>query len=174
MSGASNTIDYLAGSLYSTLRFDGEKVDKNCIVDLPDIPYTTVEIPAMGTMTVPLVSIFDDAELVYHPTNSTKKAHKTMTPGTHELDYRWNQIEYEEGTAKQKTVLHKVIATVTSKKISTGRTIEKGTKAEAEIPFSVFSYREYVDGEPILEWDRFAETFKYLGVDYGMDYFEGL
>lgn len=171
---ASNTIDYLAGAIRSSLYWDGQLIDKNCTVDLPDLAYQTADIPAMGTMAVPLPGLYEDAEMVYHPTNSTKASARMYTPGTHTIDYRWNQIEYGENTAEQKLVTHRVIATGTPKKKQHARTIAPGQKPEGEIPIALFSYRYYVDGETMVEWDRFTWTDNLMGEDYGYDYSKNL
>ena len=174
MPQASNTIDYLAGPIYATLYIDGELVDRNMKVDLPNWEYQSVDIPAMGTMNVPLPGLYNDAQIVFYPTNATKKSAKLMAPGTHDYDLRFNQIEYEENTANQKTVTHRYLGRGTPMAKHLGGTVERGTKPDRSVAWAIFNFNYYCAGELITAIDRFSQQDEHLGVNYTQDYMMNL
>ena len=151
----------------TTVYSDGELVARNATVTLPEVAMTTVELPAGGTIELPIPGKVDAMEATVTLGASNDGFGSLSNPTPHEVEVRWAQ-QMVDVDGKSKMVGYKAFLSAYAKTIP-GVSLEVGSNGENELTLGCTRYRLVKDGEEILSIDQLNEKFTVMGTDY-VDY----
>lgn len=153
----------VADTVYS----DGALVARDTSITLPEVNALTVEIQAMGTMTMPVWQLLEDMETLINKVGVDKGLAKLIKPGMKPLEFRWVQpVTDANGTTRN--VGCKAFIKGFSKKIP-GIGLEVASQSEGEAAIATTRYNLFVDGKELFLIDRLAGIVRIDGVDYAGD-----
>jgi len=168
-----NMINYMAYE-------DGGKLLGTANIDLPSLDALTEKVKGAGIageVEAPIIGHYDVLTLGIQWRTLTENAISLAAPTAHALDFRGSQQVYDSSAGTYSNVPVKVIVRATPKKTSLGKMLVAGqtdTKNEFEISY----IKIYIDGNEVLELDKYNFIFSVDGVDYlagvradlGLDY----
>lgn len=164
---SSKILDKSAAILGLTVYCDGVLIARDVKISLPSITNTTVDVSAMGTLSVPLAGIFDDMETSISLTGHDLLTSKMYEPRWHDLEIRSVQTDItKEGGEDRKAIKHKLL--VYPKEIPMGD-IEVGATTERESTFACRRYQQYINGKETMMIDRLQHLLRIDGVEYSSD-----
>ena len=157
----------LNGAIIKTkVLIDNLLVAEDVTVSLPEIALQTVDLKAMGTMSVP-IPLTDDIEATITRIGFDKGFAKALALKPMKFECRFAQnIVKQNGTTK--VIGIKAFITGTPKTIP-GGDIEPGATFEGAIPISVKRYQLIVDGKEQTLIDKVQGILKINGHDYAKD-----
>lgn len=164
MAGWTDIPGAVAGT---TVYSDGALVARNATVTLPEVSMTTVELPAGGTVEMPVPGLVDAMEMTVTLGASDDGFGDLSSPVPHEVEVRWAQ-QMVDAQGKTKMVGYKAFANAYAKTIP-GVSLEVGSAGENEMTLGCTRYRLVKDGEEILLIDQLNGIFKVMGTEY-VDY----
>ncbi len=142
-------------------------VGENVGVVLPEVNPQTIDIQAMGTMSLPIWHLLEDMELKITKIG-TDLGLKDMLGGKRmNLEIRWAQ-EAVDKDANPREFGCKAFITGIPKSLP-GIELGLGETSENEVAYGVFRYQVFVDEVELICIDRLATKCKIAGVDYAKD-----
>lgn len=148
----------------TTVYVDGSLVARNATVTLPEIAFTTVELPAGGTVEVPVPGLVDAMEATVTVGNPDESLAELCAPGSHEVEVRWaQQVVDREGNSQMAG--YKAFLRAYGKTVP-GVSLEVGSAGENEATLGCTRYRLVKDGAEVLVVDQLNGVFTFAGVDY--------
>jgi len=149
-------------------------------IELPSLDTLTEKVKGAGIageVEAPVIGHYDILTLGIQWRTITAAAIALIAPVAHALDFRGSQQVYDSAAGTYSTVPVKVIVRAMAKKMSLGKLVVAGqtdTKNEFEISY----IKIYIDGNEVLELDKYNFIFKVMGEDYlaavrsdlGLDY----
>lgn len=161
MAGWTDIPGAVAGT---TVYTDGTLAARNCSATLPEVSMTTVELPAGGTVEMPVPGLVDAMEMTITLGASDDGFGALSSPEPHEVEVRWAQ-QMVDAQGKSKMVGYKAFVNAYAKTIP-GVSLEVGSAGENEVTLGVTRYRLVKDGEEILLIDQLNGIFKIMGTEY--------
>lgn len=142
--------------------------DKLCARDvavtLPEVTAVTAEVPAMGTMAIPIWQLIENLELAITKIGLDSGLRAMIKPDMGPIEIRGVQpVTLANGTTKN--VGFKVFARGIPTKIP-GISLAVGEASENECTFMLSRYNLFVDGEEMFLIDRLAGIVRIAGTDY--------
>lgn len=148
----------------TTVYCDGALCARNAAGTLPEVTFTTVELPAGGTVEMPVPGMVDAMEATVTVGNPDASFAALCAPGSHEVEFRWAQQSVDsEGNSKMSG--YKAFLRANGKTLP-GISLELGSAPENEVTLGVTRYRLVKDGVEVLLIDQLNGIFKFNGVDY--------
>jgi len=156
--------DKQGGLVHNRVIIDGEEVARDVQVTHPDLNMMTTEISAMGTMTMPLLGLFENFELTISRDGIDKPMAKLVSPKSHEIEIREAVSKYNSDGTFGTQILKTYATGVPS--VIPGGTSEIGSKRTPELKYSLTTYTQYADGEELYNIDRLNLVCRIDGQDY--------
>ena len=164
MAGWTDIPGAVAGT---TVYSDGALVARNATVTLPEVSMTTVELPAGGTVEMPVPGLVDAMEMTVTLGASDDGFGDLSSP----CPTRWRcagRSRWSTRRARPRWSAYKAFANAYAKTIP-GVSLEVGSAGENEMTLGCTRYRLVKDGEEILLIDQLNGIFKVMGTEY-VDY----
>lgn len=153
----------VADSVYS----NNVLVARDVAFTLPEVTPTTVDLPAMGTLSMPIWQLLENMEASITKVGTDKGLLNLIKPNMKPIELRWVQT-VTDANGGNKNVGCKAFLTGIPNKLP-GIGGEVGSPSENETTFSVTRYGLFVDGEEMWLIDRLAGICRIGGVDYAGD-----
>ena len=136
----------------NTVYCDNVLVARDVAVTLPEITAMTVDIQAMGTMSVPVWPLIDNMETTINMIGVDSRLRRVIKPDMKPLEFRWVQT-VTDANGKTKNVGCKAFIKGQPNKIP-GISLEVGSQSEGEVTIMTTRYNLLVDGKETLLIDR--------------------
>ena len=150
----------VADTVYS----DNVLVARDVSVSLPEITPMTTDLPAMGTLTMPIWQLIENMELAITKIGQDMGLRSLITPGMKPLEVRWVQT-VTDASGTTKNVGCKAFLRGIPTKLP-GVSLEVGSATEHEVTLSLTRYNLFVDGVEMFLVDRLAGKVRIAGKDY--------
>lgn len=151
----------------STVYVDGELVARDVAMTLPEVTPVSVDLQAMGTMSMPVWQLIENMELAITKIGVDLGLRSIIKPNMKPIECRWVQT-VTDANGNTKNVGCKAFFRGIPNKI-TGIAVTVGEQAENECTISVTRYGLFVDGEEMFLIDRLAGIVRIDGKDYAGD-----
>ena len=148
----------------TTVYSDGTLVARNATVTLPEVTMTTVELPAGGTVELPIPGKVNAMEATVTMGAADDGFGLLSNPVPHEVEVRWVQ-QMVDVDGKSTMVGYKAFMKAYAKTVP-GVSLEVGSAGENEVTLGCIRYRLVADGEEILLIDQINEIFTVHGQSY--------
>lgn len=148
----------------ATVYCNNKLVARDTGFTLPEIVPVTVELSAMGTMSLPLWQLLENMETTITKIGLDLGLRDLIVPNMKPLEFRWVQT-VSDATGATKEVGCKAFVTGTPNKIP-GVSIAVGEAIEGEVTITTTRYSLFVDGAEYFQVDRRAGILRINGVDY--------
>ena len=140
-------------------------VGRDVEITMPEVRNRTVEATAMGTLTVPVISQFENMEAVIHHIGADYGLARMLAQETLEIEVRWaEQMMKEDGTQKQ--VGCKAFLTGFPQVAVPSFSLKPGEPVDVEVPYTITGYKTVRDGEVLWDINRLSQKCVVGGVDY--------
>ena len=147
---------------------DQELVAKDVEISMPEVKNLTVDATAMGKLTVPVISQFENMEAKIHHIGADLGLAKMLAQSTLEIEVRWvEQMMKEDGS--QTRVGCKAYLTGFPEIAVPSFTVKPGEAVDVEIPYTITGYKMVKDGETLWDINRLTQKCIINGVDYFAD-----
>ncbi len=155
-----------ANTVYTnTIGGTQELVAKDVEIALPEIKNLTVDATAMGTLTVPVVSQFDNMEATIHHIGVDLGLAKMLAQETLEIEVRWAEQVMKEG-GKQAVVGCKAFLVGFPQVAAPAITVKPGEPVDIEVPYTITGYKMVKDGKTLWDINRLTQKCIILDKDY--------
>ena len=137
-------------------------------VELPEFEATTVEIKGAGiagSADMPLLGHTGSMTLTINWRTITGNHLALAAPKAHDLTLRGSIQHYDAGTGEHTTVPLKVTVKTPPKKLGLGK-LDSGENMDSSAEFEVVYILIELDGEKVIEFDKFNYIFKVNDTDY--------
>lgn len=149
----------------TSVRVDGEAIAREVPTKMPAVTPIMAEIKAMGSMSIPIYGLIEDMEGSVTLGGAGYAVSKVCKPGVHELQCNWVTQDTDSNGAP-KTTGYRAHFKYFSKVIMPELAPTPGETGEVEIPFGIWRYQLFIDGEEAILVDRKNNQFVVDGVDY--------
>lgn len=140
-------------------------VAKDVEVTLPEVKNITVDATAMGTLSVPVISQFENMEATIHHIGADQGLSKMLAQETLEIEIRWVEQIMKEGGA-QNTVGCKAFLTGFPTDAVPAITVKPGEPVDVEVPYTITGYKMVKDGDVLWDINRLTQKCIINGKDY--------
>lgn len=145
-----------------------ELVAKDVEMSLPEVKNITVDATAMGTMSVPVISQFENMEAKIHHIGADQGLAKMLAQETLEIEARWvEQTMQNDGS--QTRVGCKAYLTGFPQVAVPSFSVKPGEAVDVEIPYTITGYKYVRDGVTLFDINRLSQKCIINGVDYFAD-----
>lgn len=142
-------------------------VGRNVNITLPEVTPQTIDMQAMGTMSLPIWHLLEDLEFAITKIGTDLGLGAMLGGKKLSLEVRWAQ-ESVDGLGNLREFGCKAFVSGFPK-IIPGSEITPGETTENEMTYTVARYQLIVDEEEIVKIDRFANQCFIAGTDYARD-----
>ena len=142
-------------------------VARDVAVTLPEVAPSTVDVQAMGTMSLPVWQMLENMELAITKIGVDMGLSKMVKPGSIPIEIRWAQT-VTDANGNTKNVGCKAFLRCLCSKLPSAE-LEVGSASEAELTYTVTRYQLVIDGEEAWLVDRLAGICRIGGTDYAAD-----
>lgn len=153
----------VADTVYS----DGKLVARDVAITLPEVTPITADLPAMGTMSLPIWQQLENMEATITKTGTDEGLRALIKPDMKPLEARWVQT-VTDADGKTKNVGCKAFIKGIPNKIP-GVGVTVGETSENECTIMVTRYALFVNGAEMFLVDRLAGIIRIDGKDYAGD-----
>lgn len=157
-------INQIGAVLGTTAYFDGELVARDVNITLPDLNPSTIDMKAMGTLSLPIWHLLDDMEFKITKIGTDLGLAAMMRDTRLEIEARWAQESLDQ-FANLREFGCKAFVTGIPKAFPGGE-IAPGEVTEHEMTYTCLSYRLFIDEEEVTNVSRLSNNLKIAGVDY--------
>lgn len=159
-----NHIDIRGPVLASTVRSGGVLSAKDVTVTLPSITPLTIEVRAMGTLTLPVWALLENMEMTINKIGVDMGLARFARMEIDDHEFRWVQnVIKADGRSTPEGCKAFVRAVPLS---IPGTAVEIGVAPESDISFSATRYQLFAGGEELWCIDRLAGICRIYGKDY--------
>lgn len=149
--------------IHNRVVVDGEEVARDVAITYPDITPLTVDIQAMGTISMPVPGLFEAFELGFTKEGFDLVFGKITTFEAHKVEiYEVASVFGADQTYSE--TFTKTYATGIPGSLPGGSS-EVGSKRTLDYKFAPWTYQQYIDGEEICNIDRFNQVCVINGKD---------
>ncbi|MBQ7564599.1 MAG: phage major tail tube protein [Lachnospiraceae bacterium] len=142
-----------------------ELVGKDVEITMPEIRNLTVDATAMGNLSVPVISQFENMEATIHHIGVDLGLAKMLAQETLELEVRWvEQIMKEDGS--QTRIGCKVFLVGFPQVAVPEYTVKPGEPVDIEVPYTITGYKCVKDGKTLWDINRLVQKCIILEKDY--------
>lgn len=161
----ANTFVNINGPIVAdTVRAEGNLVARDTKLTLPAVVPKTVDLSAMGTLTMPIWQLIENMEANITKIGIDLGLSSVLTPGLRSLEVRWVQtVTDADGQTRNvgcKAFLRGMVANLPEIGLEVGAVGEHG------IPVMLTRYNLFVDGTEMWLIDRLAGKVRINGVEY--------
>lgn len=148
----------------STVYSDLVLVARDVSVTLPTVTPLSADVPAMGTMSLPIKGLLESMELSVTKIGVDLGLAKLSSMRSQNLEFRWVQaVVKDNGTTANEGC--KAFVRAVPKGIP-GPSLEVGSSVECEMTYEVTRYQLFVGGLELLLVDRLNHKLRVNGVDW--------
>jgi len=136
-------------------------------IDLPQIQAMSETVSGSGIsgeVETPVRGHFQSMTTTFHWRTIEKEAAKLLQHGAHQIDARGSQQVHDAASGTYETVAVRATMKVMPKSYNLG-SFEPGAQTDSEQEFEVSYIKLYVDGEEVVEIDKFNFIAKIGGED---------
>lgn len=159
---------------------DGDTLLGTANIDLPSLDALIEKVKGAGIageVEASVIGHYDILTLGISWRTITANAIALVAPKAHALDFRGSQQTYDTSAGTYGSVPVKIIVRATPKKTALGKMVVAG-QTDTKNEFEVTYIKIYIDGNEVLELDKYNFIFSVNGVDYlaatradlGLDY----
>ena len=144
--------------------------------NLPNGEMMTSEVKGAGiagTLDTPVLGHMQSVSVTLTWRTLTKSVMRVIAPGAHAIDMYAVSESFDAGTGRVKTSSIHVFMRAVTKKYDLGK-LAVGDTLDCETEHEVYYYKVFIDGEELLEVDKFNYVYKVNGTDYLTDTRRGL
>jgi uncharacterized protein len=151
-----------------TVWLDSDRLMGHADIDLPSLDALTEKIKGAGIageIDAPVLGHYAEMSLGINWRTVTPESIELAAPESHSLTLRGSQQVYDSSEGSYSTVPVKIVVKATPKKTSLGKfavASNTGTKNEFEVTY----IKIYVDGDELLEIDKYNFVCTIDGTDY--------
>lgn len=147
-----------------TAYVNNQLVARDVSSTLPEVTPTTVDVQAMGTLSLPVWQLLDNLEFAITKIGVDMGLRSMIKPEPMNIELRWVQT-VTDATGSSKNVGCKAFLRGIPNKIP-GIGVEIGSTSENECTYTLTRYQLMVDGSEMLCIDRLAGILRIAGKDY--------
>lgn len=163
----SKTLDICGAVVADTAYCEGKLVARDVAITLPEVTPVSVDLTAMGTLSLPVWQIIENMEASMTKIGLDLGLRSLIKPDMKPLEFRWAQ-SVTSAAGGTKNVGCKAFITGIPNKIP-GISLEVGSSMENEVTMTVSRYELVVDGEQYCLVDKLAGKCRIAGKDYMQD-----
>lgn len=157
-------MDKNAAVIADVMLINKKKAAEDVTFELPSVAFQTADVAAMGTLSIPLVGLFDDMTMTITKVGVDKGYGTMITPEKLAIEFRWVQdVVNGDGSVTHKGC--KAFINAIPQEIPS-LSVEIGSSTEAQPTYTVTRYQLVVDGKETLLVDRLNRKLKVNGKDY--------
>lgn len=148
---------------------DGKELIGTASVQMPSIEYLTETAKGagiMGEVDSPAIGQVGSLTLALNFKTVEKGAINLLKPKAHALELRAAQQVFDSSIGSYKMQPVKIVTRAIPKKVDLGK-LEVAAMTDSALELEVTYLKIYIDGERILEIDKFNYVFFINGTDYG-------
>ncbi|MCP4021570.1 MAG: phage major tail tube protein [Desulfobacteraceae bacterium] len=137
-------------------------------VQLPELTAMTDTVKGAGIageVETPIIGHFSSLAMTINWRVTTKNSLKLAIPKAHDLELRGSVQEYDASTGEYRVWGQKVVVKAIPKKAALGK-LDVGTGQDTTSEFEVNYIKVFIDGDEVLELDKYNYIFKVEGTDY--------
>ena len=150
----------VADTVYS----DGKLVARDVAITLPEVTPQTADLPAMGTMSLPIWQLIENMETAITKVGIDMGLSTLIKPDMKPLEFRWVQTVTDANGATKNVGCKAFIKGIPTKIPGIGVAI--GEASENEVTIMTARYGLFVDGAEMFLVDRLAGIVRIDGKDY--------
>ena len=147
-----------------TAYVDNKLVARDVAATLPEITPTTVDVQAMGTMSLPVWQLIENMELAITKVGVDLGLSTMIKPDMKPIELRWVQTVTDANGVTKNVGCKAFFKAIPNKIAGIGLAI--GEQIENECTFTVTRYNLFVDGKEMVLADRLAGILRIAGTDY--------
>ncbi|MCL2791076.1 MAG: phage major tail tube protein [Desulfobulbus sp.] len=136
--------------------------------ELPSLEYITEALSGLGIageVETPVMGHFKDLGFKFNWNVTNKQAISLLAPTTHHLEVYGSIQHHDAGSGELISESIKVVLRGMPKKVGTGK-MEPAKKMEAETELSCSYIKMWMEGDEVLEIDKFNFICRIMGKDY--------
>lgn len=169
VSGALSSMGWMLNEICGPVLADRAYVENNLVgrnvgVTLPEVTPQTIDMEAMGTLTLPMWHLLEDMETKITKVGVDLGLGKMLGGKKLQLEIRWAQ-EAVDQNGNLREFGCKAFITGIPKSLP-GIELKPGEASENEITYATLRYQLYIDEEEVICIDRLAMKCMIAGVDY--------
>ena len=150
----------VADTVYS----DNTLVARDVAITLPEVTPFTAELPAMGTLSMPVWQLLEHMEAAITKVGTDLGLFQLLKPDMKPLEFRWVQTITDVNGVTETNGCKAFIKGIPNKIPSIGLNV--GDPTENECTIAVVRYGLFVGGKEMLLIDRLAGICRINGTDY--------
>lgn len=151
----------------NTVYVDSKLVARDVAITLPEVTATTVDVQAMGTLSLPIWSLLENMEAAITKIGVDMGLSAMLKPEPIPLELRWVQTVTDANAVTKNVGCKAFIRGIPNKIPEIGITV--GEASEGECTFTLTRYQLMADGEEMFLIDRLAGIVRISGKDYVSD-----
>lgn len=150
----------VADTVYS----ENKLVARDMSASLPEVTPKTADLPAMGTLTLPIWQLIENMEASITNIGVNLGLVSLIKPDMKPLELRWVQTVTDESGTTRNVGCKAFMRGIPNKIPAIG--LEIGANVEVETTLSLTRYSLFVDGKEMFLIDRLAGIVRIDGKDY--------
>lgn len=150
----------VADSVYS----ENKLVARDVSITLPEVAPQTADLPAMGTMSMPIWQLIENMETAITKVGADMGLTNLIKPDMKPLEFRWVQTVTDANGTTKNVGCKAFIKGIPTKIPGIG--VAVGEASENEVTIMTVRYSLVVDGEEMFLIDRLAGIVRIGGKDY--------
>ena len=143
---------------------ENKLVARDVSVTLPEVTPVTADLPAMGTMSLPIWSLLENMETALTKIGTDMGLAQLIKPDMKPLEFRWAQTVTDANGVTKNVGCKAFIKGIPNKIPSIG--VEIGSATENEVTIMTTRYGLFVDGKEMWLIDRLSGICRINGTDY--------
>lgn len=151
----------------NTTYVDNKLVARDVACTLPEVTPTTVDVQAMGTMSLPIWQLLENIEYSITKIGVDMGLRAMIKPEPLELEHRFVHTVTDATGATKNVGCKAFLKGIPNKIPEIG--VEIGSASENECTYTLTRYQLIVDGVEMLLIDRLAGKLRIAGKDYASD-----
>ena len=148
----------------STAYVNNVLVARDVAITLPEVTPTTVDVQAMGTMSLPVWPLLENLEAAITKIGVDNGLGSMLKPKPLPLELRWVQTATDANATTKNVGCKAFLRGIPNKIPEIGLTV--GEASENECTFTLTRYQLMVDGAEMFLIDRLAGILRIAGKDY--------
>lgn len=156
--------DIKGATVADTVYCKNSLVAKDVECTLPGIEFATVDIQAMGTMSVPIIGMLNNMQLTVKKIGYDEGFTKINMLESQDFEFRWVQQKVKDDGRVTEEGCKAFVRTLPA--AIPDQAIAPGSATELESTYAVSRTQLYVDGKEVYCVDRLNSVLRWGGKDY--------
>lgn len=157
-------LDIKGPVIADTVYADGVLVAKDVAFTLPGVEFTTADVQAMGSLSVPLIGLMENMELSITKIGIDLGLRRLGKAEKQSLEFRWVQNVVKSDGSTSQEGCKAFVRTMPSGFPELG--VEVGSATEGELTYNVTRQQVYANGTEIMLVDRLSQILRFNGKNY--------